>query len=79
MEETKRGNNGSVTGAVIKSIAILFIMAGSLGNFYYAIQVYGLQSGTFWVCEIAVFAMGMLFYGIGEIIDLLTDIKRKLK
>ncbi len=81
MEENKTENAQSrnIPAAILKLFAVLFMISSSYGSFYIACQGYGFNTGLFWGLEVGTLTIGMLAFGIGEIIDLLQSIKDKLK
>ena len=73
-------NSGENTiGGILKAIGILVMIFGTIGSIYLATQGYEFEFGKFILPEIGTIISGMMFLGFSEIIQLLQDIKNKLK
>lgn len=66
-------------GGILKAIGILVMVFGTIASIYSATQGYGFEFDKFILPEIGSIVSGMMFLGFSEIIQLLQDIKNKLK
>ena len=82
-EEKIKVQNGKVSnentiGGILKGIGILILM-GSVVIAGLALYTYKFSFGGFILPEIGTIVSGMMFLGFSEVIQLLQDIKDKLK
>lgn len=60
-------------------VAVAIFIAGTIGSIAVGGQSYSFSFGAFLIPEIGTIITGMVFLGFSEIIQLLQDIKDKLK
>lgn len=72
-------SNENMVGGILKAIGILILIFGTIGSIYFATRGYGFEFGSFILPEIGTIVSGMMILGFSEIIQLLQDIKNKLK
>ena len=73
------GNDGNTIGRILKAIGFLIIIFGTVGSIYIGNQRYKFSFVSFILPEIGTIVSGMMFIGFAEIIQLLQDIKDKIK
>lgn len=78
-KDTNTSSGENTIGGILKAIGILVMVFGTIGSIYSATQGYGFEFGKFILPEIGSIVSGMMFLGFSEIIQLLQDIKNKLK
>lgn len=78
-EENSKVSSENTIGEILKAIGFLVMVFGTIGSIYLATQGYEFEFGKFILPEIGVIISGMMFLGFSEIIQLLQDIKNKLK
>lgn len=66
-------------GGILKAIGILIMIFGTIGSIYIANQGYEFSFANFIIPEVGTVISGMIFLGFSEIIQLLQDIKDKMK
>lgn len=72
-------SNGNTIGGILKVICILVMIFGTVGSIYIASQGYEFSFASFIIPELGIIISGMMFLGFSEIIQLLQDIKDKMK
>lgn len=73
------GNGENTIGGILKAIGFLIIIFGTIGSIYIGGQGYNFSFASFIIPELGTIISGMLFLGFSEIIQLLQDIKDKMK
>lgn len=72
-------NSENTIAGILKAIGFLVMIFGTIGSIYLASQGRRFEFGSFILPEIGSIVCGMMFLGFSEIIQLLQDIKDKMK
>lgn len=72
-------SNENTIGGILKAIGILTMIFGTIGSIYIASQGYEFSFDSFIIPELGTIISSMMFLGFSEIIQLLQDIKDKMK
>lgn len=72
-------SNENTIGGMLKGIGVLVMIFGTIGSIYLASQGREFEFANFILPEIGTIISGMMFLGFSEIIQLLQDIKDKMK
>lgn len=72
-------SSGNTIGGIWKVIGILIMIFATIGSIYIACQGYEFSFANFIIPEVGTVISGMIFLGFSEIIQLLQDIKDKMK